>query len=225
VTPEEVYLLADQYLSSLERQHPPPAITTVEPEQPGERRLLIETDAQTPLLHVAFHAGATGDPETLHADLLLAILAEGDSSRLHRALVEEEQLALSVGAFQTDGFDPGLAYFYLTLPPGGDLAQTEARLLEELGRVAAGGVTEAELEKARNLRLASFWRELQTISGKAHALGNFEVFTDDYENLFALPERLAESDAAALQAVARKIFVTTNMTVGVLRAPAEGASR
>ena len=219
VTPEEIYLLADQYFSPIPRQHPPPEITTVEPEQQGERRFVIEDEAQTPLLHVAFHGGATGDPQTLHMDLLLAVLAEGDSSRLHRALVEEEQLALSVGGFQTDGFDPGLVYFYLTLPPGGDLAATEARLLEELQRVADDGVTAAELEKARNLRLASFWRGLQTISGKASALGNFEVFTGDYENLFAVPEQLAEADAAALQAVAKQVFRRGNMTLGVLRSP------
>ena len=219
VTPEEIYLLADQYFSPIPRQHPPPEITTVEPEQQGERRFVIEDEAQTPLLHVAFHGGATGDPQTLHMDLLLAVLAEGDSSRLHRALVEEEQLALSVGGFQTDGFDPGLVYFYLTLPPGGDLAATEARLLEELQRVADDGVTAVELEKARNLRLASFWRGLQTISGKASALGNFEVFTGDYENLFAVPEQLAETDAAALQAVAKQVFRRGNMTLGVLRSP------
>ncbi len=219
VTPEEIYLLADQYFSPIPRQYPPPEITTVEPEQQGERRFLIETDAQTPLLHVAFHAGATGDPETLHMDLLLAVLAEGDSSRLHRALVEDEQLALSVGGFQTDGFDPGLVYFYLTLPPGGDLETVEARLLEELQRVADEGITAAELEKARNLRLASFWRGLQTISGKASALGNYEVFSGDYENLFAVPEQLAETDAAALQAVAKQVFRRANMTLGILRAP------
>ncbi|MDJ0748054.1 MAG: pitrilysin family protein [Woeseiaceae bacterium] len=225
VTPEEIYLLADQYFSPIPRQYPPPEITTVEPEQQGERRFVVETDAQAPLLHVAFHAGATGDPETLHMDLLLTVLAEGDSSRLHRALVEDEQLVLSVGGFQTDGFDPGLVYFYLTLPPGGDLAAAETRLLEELRRVADEGVTAAELEKARNLRLASFWRSLQTINGKASALGNFEVFTGDYENLFAVPEQLAQTDTAALQEAARQVFRRGNMTLGVLRSPASEASQ
>jgi zinc protease len=223
VTPEEIYLLADQYLSPIPRQHPPPEITTVEPEQQGERRFVIETDAQSPLLHVAFHAAATGDPETLHMDLLLAILAEGDSSRLHRALVEEAPVALSVGGMQTDGFDPGLVYFYLTLPPGGDLNDAEARLLLELERVAENGVTAAELQKARNLRIASFWRGLQTINGKASSLGSFEVFTGDYENLFTIPERLTAIESGDLQAVAAKVFRTENMTVGILQPPTEGA--
>jgi zinc protease len=221
VTPEQIYLLANDHLSPLPRQHPPPEITTVEPEQEGTRRVVIETATQTPLLHVAFHAGATADPETLHMDLLLAILAEGNASRLHRLFVEEQQVALQVGGFQTDGFDPGLAYFSMSLPPDGDLAAAEAALLAELERVAREGVTEDELEKARNLRLASFWRGLQTIGGKAAALGNFEVFTGDYENLFAIPEKLTAVTGADLQAVAAAVFYEENMTVGVLRAPDE----
>jgi zinc protease len=225
VTPEEVYLLADQYFSSIPRQHPPEAVSVVEPEQGGERRFVIEAETPTPLLHVAFHAGATNDPETLHLDLLLAILAEGDSSRLHRVLVEEEQLALSVGGWQSDGFDPGLAYFYLTLPPDADVAAVEARLLEELQKVVSKGVTTAELEKARNLRLAAFWKNLQTIRGKASALGNFEVFTGDYENLFAVPETLSATTAAELQAVATSVFARNNMTVGTLRSPDTGDNK
>jgi len=222
VTPEEIYLLAEQYLSPIPRQHPPPEISTIEPPQQGERRVLIETAAQAPLLHMAFHAGATADEDTLHLDLLLAVLAEGDSSRLHRLLVEEDGLALQVSGWQSDGFDPGLAYFAMTLPPGANIDAAEARLFAELERVAAEGVTSAELAKARNLRIAAFWRGLQTIDGKASAIGNFEVFTGDYENLFAIPEKLSNISSDQLQAVAAKVFRRTNMTVGVLRAPVIG---
>jgi zinc protease len=155
-------------------------------------------------------------------DLLLAILAEGDSSRLHRALVEDEALLLSVGGAQTDGFDPGLVYFYLTVTPGGDLAQTEERFLEELRRVVEDGITEDELQKARNLRLAAFWRGLQTIDGKASSLGNFHVFTGDYENLFSIPEQISNITPADLQAVAARVFRDGNLTVGILRSPDEG---
>ena len=220
VTPEELYLLADQYFSPIPRQHAPPAITIVEPEQRGERRFVIEKDAQAPLLHVAFHGGAADDDDALQRTLLLSILGEGDSSRLHRVLVEEEELAVSVGVYDSGGFDPGLVYFYLTLPPGGDVAAAEARLLEELERAAIQGVDEAELEKARNLQLAAFWRELETIRGKASALGNYEVFNEDYEALFAVPEKLAETTPGTLQSVAAAMFRRENMTVGILHAPA-----
>lgn len=76
-----------------------------------------------------------------------------------------------------EGFDPGLVYFYLTLPPGSDTDVIEGRLLEELGRVTSEGITEAELQKARNIMIADHWRDLSTISGKAAALGRAEVST------------------------------------------------
>lgn len=219
VSPEAIFMLADRYLASIPAQRPPPPVRTVEPEQQGARRFVIETDAQAPLLHMAFHAGRASDPETQHMRLLLNILAGGTSSRLHRLLVEEEQIALNVGGMQMEGFDPGLVYFYLTLPPGADIDVVEARVLEELARVARDGVTRAELKKAQNIVLADFWRELATINGKASALGNFEVFTGSFENLFSLPEDINVITPEQVRAAAARVFRNTNMTVGILRAP------
>ncbi len=221
VTPKQIFRLAEEYFAPIPAQEPPPGVDTVEPPQAGERRIVVEAPAQTPLLHVAFHAGRAKDPQTLPLSLLLNILADGDSSRLHRLLVEEERTALSVGAWLAEGFDPGLAYFYLTLPPGGDPGLVERQLLDALAGVVAEGVSEAELEKARNIVLADFWRALSTINGKASAIGDFEVFHDNYEELFSLPSRLEAITAGDLQAAAAAVFDTGNMTVGVLRSPDE----
>jgi len=108
VTPEEIFELGEQYFGGISAQAPPQAIRTVEPEQLGERRLLIEVESPTPLLHVTFHAGSATDPTTQAMNVLLNLLVGGESSRLHRLFVEEEQIALAVGGFQMEGFDPGL---------------------------------------------------------------------------------------------------------------------
>ena len=218
VTTEEIFSRAEKHFGSIPAQEPPPEVRTVEPEQQGTRRLEILTPAQTPLVHMAFHAGRATDPETAPLNLLLNILVGGESSRLHRTLVEEEELVLAVGGFQDEGFDPGLAYFYLTLPPGGDPELVEQRMLEELQRVIDEGVTEAELTKARNLTLAAFWRGLATINGKADALGHYEVFLGDYESLFTQPAQMESITVEDLQQAAG-IFRTTNMTIGVLQSP------
>jgi len=221
VTPKQIFRLADKYFAPVPAQEPPPSVDTVEPPQMGERRIVVETPAQTPLLHIAFHAGRASDPQSLPLNLLLSILADGDSSRLHRLLVEDARTALSVGARLDKGFDPGLAYFYLTLPPGGDPDLVERQLLDALAAVVAEGVSEAELEKARNIVLADFWRALSTISGKARAVGDFEVFHGNYEELFGLPSRLEAVTVGDLQAAAAAVFDNDNMTVGVLRSPDE----
>jgi zinc protease len=223
ISPEEIFLLAEQYFAPIPRQNPPPPVRTIEPEQQGERRIVVETEAPTPLLHLAFHSGAAGDPETRNMKLLLQVLVGDSSSRLHRLLVEDEQLALSVGGWQDEGFDPGLVYLYLALPPDSDVAAVEARVLEELARVASEGVTSAELGKAKNILLAGFWRELATINGKASALGNYEVFTGSFENLFTEPDEITAVTREQLQAVAATVFRRGNMTIGVLRDPVSAA--
>ena len=221
VVAEEIFGLAEDYFGGIKAQEPPQVVRTVEPEQLGERRFVIELDAPTPLLHITFAAGSATDPDTLPLSVLLNILVGGNSSRLHQLFVEDEQLALSVDGFQMEGFDPGLAYFYLTLPPGADIDAVERRLLDELDRIARDGVTTAELDKARNIMIADFWRGMSTINGKASAIGNAEVFLGDYQRAFSLPDELKAIDAQQIQAVAAKTFDRKKMTVGVLRSPEE----
>lgn len=221
VTPDEIYTLADDYLAGIPEQEPPAPVRTLEPPQQGIRRLTIETPAQTLQLHLAFHAGSATDPDTLPLELLLNILVGGESSRLHRLLVEDQQLAISVGGWQSEGFDPGLAYFYLTLPPGGDTALVEGTIMGVLGDVASNGVTDAELSKARNIVLADFWREIATIDGKASELGSFEVFNGSYETLFDLPRSLDAVDNDAIIRAASRVFRPGNATIGLLKPPPE----
>ncbi|HSM30373.1 MAG TPA: insulinase family protein, partial [Woeseiaceae bacterium] len=120
-----------------------------------------------------------------------------------------------------EGFDPGLVYFYATLPPGGDLRALESRIIEELERVAGEGVSDAELDKARNIALAGFWRSMATISGKAGGLGEAAVFLGSYEQLFDLPDKIEAVSAEHLRAAAASVFRRGNATIGALYAPAE----
>ena len=222
VTPREVFALADKYFAGTPAQAPPGRVRTVEPEQAGVRRVEVEAAAQTPLLQMAFHVGSVTSPDTLPMTMLLNILTNGDSSRLHQALVENEGLALAVDSYHEESIDPGLVWLFLTLPPGGDPAAAEQRVLELLRAVADDGVSEAELDKARNIVLAGYWRDMATIDGKAAALGNFAMFHGDYEKLFDLPDALAAVSVGDLRDVAARVFREDNMTVGVLRDPGAG---
>lgn len=216
VDPDEVFRLAREYFGPIPAQEPPPPIRTREPEQQGERRVVIEADAQTPLLQFAYHALAAADPDMPAFELLMRILTDGDSSRLHRALVEQQRVAVSVDGYWQEGFDPGLAWFFLTLPAGSDPAAAEAAFTAELERVARDGVTAAELAKAKSLVSAGFWRSLATIDGKARSLGTYQVFHGDYRKLFDAAERYEAVTADDVQRLAATLLVPRNRTVGVL---------
>jgi zinc protease len=225
VEPAAVFKLADQYLAGIPAQPAAPPVTTREPPQLGERRIRIEREAQTPLLAMAWHTAAAADREARVVEVLLSILGGGDSSRLYQRLVEQEQAAVDVGTQFDAGFDPGLAWLYAIVPPGGDVSRTEKLVDEEIARLARDGPTPAELSKARNQALASFWRGLETISGKAQALGEYEVFHGDHRKLFGAPTEYESITAEEVKRAAATVLRHENRTVGVLESPAESTAQ
>jgi zinc protease len=224
VDPTEVLGKIEARFGRIPKQPAPDPVTTVEPEQQGERRLVLEKPgAQAPMLMLAYHVGREADAEMRTTELMVNALTGGESSRLHQRLVERDQLAVSIGGFIGAGFDPGLVYLYAVLPPGGNVAKVEAAIDEELAVLMRDGVRDAELAKARNQQQAGFWRSLATISGKAQALGDYEVFHGDYRKLFDAPASFDAITSRDIASLAQRVFRTSNRTVGVLR-PTAAAS-
>ncbi|MDH3588966.1 MAG: insulinase family protein [Gammaproteobacteria bacterium] len=216
IDPAEGFALVEKYLGPIPAQAPPAELRTVEPEQKGERRIELTLPAQTPLLQMAWHSGSASDPQMPALNLLISILARGDSSRLHQLLVEQEQAAIGVGAYVHEGFDPNLTWLFATLPNGGELARAEALIDRTIADIVENGVTEAEIQKAKNLWTASFWRSLATIDGKADVLGTYEVFHGDYRKLFDAPKLVDAVTVENIRNVAAAVLVKSNRTTGVV---------
>ncbi len=216
VEADEIFALAEKYIGKIPAQPAPRAITTKEPEQTGERRVEMKRPAQTPLLVFAHHGLRGNDPDMPALQLLISILSDGNSSRMQRELVDTQQLAVDIGSQVGVGFDPSLVYLYALLPSGGDLAKTENALDAMLTKISNEGVSQAELDKARQQKLAAFWRSMSTISGKAQAMGGYEVFSGDYRKLFDAPAQFEHVTVADIQRVASNLFRRENRTVGFI---------
>ncbi|MGH8237691.1 MAG: M16 family metallopeptidase, partial [Steroidobacteraceae bacterium] len=218
VEPKSALALARQYFEPIPAHAPPEPIRTQEPPQQGERRVIIEAEAQTPLLQFAYHALSGSDPRQPALELMTRILTDGDASRLHRVLVEEQKLAISADSYLDRGFDPGLAWFLLTLPAGADTKKAETAFDLEIERLRGGGVTAQELARARSQALADFWRGLATIDGKAQALGQYAVLQGGYQRLFEAPRAYESVTAQDISKLAADLLRPGNRTVGVLNA-------
>jgi zinc protease len=223
VNAAEVIRLAEKYFEPIPARELPSKVTTVEPPQLGERRTVVRKPAQSPILLVAYHVPETGHPDYYALDLLDSILSYGQSSRLHQRLVDKDQLALGVESGQDTGFDPGLFTFSMRPRAGVDPLDCEKALYDELAKIAAESVTDAELTKAKNQMLADFYRSTQTINGRASTIGTYEVFFGDYKKLFGVTEEMNKVTVADIQRVAKEYFGENNRTVATLIP--EGASR
>ena len=222
---EEAFALARRYLAGLARQPDPPAVVVREPEQLGERRVMVRRPAQMALLQYAYKAPTASDALGPALNLLLTALVDGNASRLHRVLVEQRGVAQDVGADWHQGFDPSLCWFWFTLAEGVDPHAARDIIDAELSGIATAGLSDADLERARNLNAAGFWKQLSTIDGKAHLLGEYEALRGGWHNLFQAPERHAAVTRQEICTAARLLLNPGRRTVGMLLPETPNADR
>jgi predicted Zn-dependent peptidase len=195
--------------------------------QNGERRTELHRPAQLAAVLSSWHV-----PEAQHEDfyalvVLEGLLMNGDSSRLHRRLVEKDELALRVFGGFDQSMDPTLFQIFMQVRQDVDPARCEATLYEELETLKQIPPGERELRKAKNQLAADFYRGLETIGGKAIALGFSDVYFDDPKKFLTSVDRYEEVTAEDIQRVVRTYFTKRNRTVSVLvpeAEPQEGAS-
>jgi zinc protease len=216
VTLDEIVKLAQKHIEPIPSRGLPPKVTTREPEQFGERRVTVRKFAQLPIVMIGYHVPESADPDYYPLQVLKTVLFDGQSSRMYQRLIEKDQLAISVQSDYSVAFDPTL--FTLTIRPkvGVSPENAEKAVYEELDRVRRALVSDRELEKAKNILLADFYRSMKTINGKARALGNYEVFFGDYRKLFTAADSYNKVTKEDLHRVARKYFTEKNRTVATL---------
>jgi predicted Zn-dependent peptidase len=182
---------------------PPPArVPEGEPVQRGERRARVRYPAQAPALLVGWRGPAARSPDAPVLDILQVCLGVGESSRLRRRLVLEEELAVSLTISWGWRVDPGVFFVFAELAPGASIDEAEAVLREEVEQVAQRGVSAREVARARALLRSSVLHELATHHGVAHALGQAEALLGDWREAGRALEHYARVTPAEVRKVA-----------------------
>lgn len=218
VDPVQARRLAETYFGRLPTKPAPSPIASTEPQQLGERRVVIEEQSQ-PILMMGFHKGSITDPDNAVFTVMNDILSRGRTSRLYRRMVQEEKSAIQVGSLI--GF-PGEKYPHLmilySVPSQGLTAEeNEAVILEELDKLKAEPVSAEELARARTRARADLVRQLGSNTGLAQQMANYHVLTGDWKNLFTELEAIEAVTAEDIQRVAQTTFTSNNRTVALIR--------
>jgi zinc protease len=216
VSPEEIFKLCETYIEPIPTHDPPAPVTTVEPEQMGERRLVVHKPAQLPLLMLGYHIPQTNNADFYALNVLRTILFQGESSRMYQRLVDKDQIALDVQSQDEPAFDPTMLEVVAQPKQGIDPQQCEKAIYEELDRAANTPVSDKELEKAKNIRLVEFYRQMRTINGRANTIGTYEVFFGDYNKLFDAAKNYSAVSKEDILRVAKAYFGANNRTVATL---------
>ncbi|MBK8914904.1 MAG: insulinase family protein [Phycisphaerales bacterium] len=208
VSHEQAQQAARRYFGWIPR-YPDPARAAISAPQRAEAgRVTIKADsAPAPVAGVVFRTVPVGHDDAVVLEMLAAVLGGGESSRLHRAMVAEGEVAVAAVAaalsLQSDGlFAAGAA---LAPMSGGAKIRKSADLLNEhLQRMRDEPVSEAELEKVRNQMLRGIVTELLSVESKASRLGSAAVLEGDPARANRRLERVRAVTAADIQRVARQ---------------------
>jgi len=206
----------EQAFGGIPSQAPPVEPVDSEPSQRGERRVQVHYPAQNVTLMMGYKAPNVKSPDVAALDIVSSILADGESSRLHRALVYDQQIALSAGAFFQTSLQPTLFEFYAEMKPGKTAAEGLAALDAVIARFVAEGPTPRELQKAKNQTEASFVRVLKTNNGLARTIGFHEHVFGDYREMFHMIDRYRAVTAEDCRRVAKATFDARQRTVAEL---------
>jgi len=216
VTPDEIFQLCEKFIEPIVSHAPPPPVTTREPEQLGERRLVVHKHSELPLLFIGYHVPATGSADFYALNILRAMLFQGESSRMYQRLVDKDQTALGITSSMSPALNPTLAVILAQPKQGVDPQVCEKAIYEELERIKNETISDEELAKARNFRLTEFYHEVRSISERANTIGSYEVFFGGYRKLFEAPKNYAAVTQQDVQRVAKAYFGANNRTVATL---------
>ena len=203
----------EAYFGPIPHGPPLPREVAPEPPQTAERRE-VAYDAKAPLAAVilTFHVPAAKDPDLYPLQVASRILSEGESSRLHRQLVYERQIAVAAGGQAFSLEDPGVFFFFAYLQQGQKPEAGEAALQQEIDRLRAEPVSAAELEKAKNQIVAQRVFDRDKAEEKASAIGKAAVILGDASRVNHELDQYQKVTAEDVQRVARKYFTTQNRT-------------
>nr|WP_228866133.1 pitrilysin family protein [Roseibium aggregatum] len=188
-------LAQETYGKVARRAEPGERLRPAEPPLAGERRIAVSDPRvrQESLSQIwIVPSQTTGEGRTPEAlDILSYILGEGPSSRLHKALVLDQEAALSAGAYyQGSALDNGRFGLYAVPRPGYTLEDMERLIAAELQKLLETGVTEEEVERARNSMVASAIYAQDSQSGLARLFGGALTTGQTIENVQTWPSQV-----------------------------------
>jgi zinc protease len=212
--PDDAMARIKKNFSDIAVQPVPPAMDLWEPAHDAERReVMYDALARLPKVLVSYHIPAGNTPDNYAGQVLGMILSTGESSRLYQHLVKDKQLATEIDVSPDARIGPSMFYIDATPRPGVDPRELEKAIYAEIEAVKTGGVTDAELEKARTQYLRRQIQQRTTVLTTALRMSNYAVYFNDPDLINTIYDKFAAVTADQVKAFAQKYLIENERNV------------
>jgi zinc protease len=190
-------------------------------EELQSKSVTIYRDVAQATCMLAFVTPGAADKKEFLYDLLAYLLANGKGSRLHKILVDEKELALSVHAMSYDLFDREIFFIEFKPKKESDIAEIKEIILKEINDLSQNGIPEQELRRALKLAQVDYQHLLEDVQKQAYAIGKSFTATNDEEYPFTYCNYDENTISKDVQDLLQQYFRATLCHEGkVVKAPA-----
>ena len=217
VKDSDVMPIVEKYFGRIPAAPAPEPLRTVEPPQRAEREVVLHETSQ-PIYIEGYHRPSATDKDDAVYSVIQDILSSGRTSRLYRSIVRDKKIAANAAGF--NGFPgnkyPSLFVLFAIPTPGHTAADMAAPIHAEIDRLKTEDVPADELQSVKTRVKASLVRQLDSNSGLALQLAEYQTIYGDWRQLFHDVDEIDKVTAADVRRVAAATFTSNNRTVGMI---------
>ena len=206
--------LVNQYLGRVPRaEREVPRDIPQEPAQTREKRVTLQEPWPLPAVVVAYHITFDGNPDSYPLHIASKVLSDGQTSRIYKKLVYEQQMA--VAAFGSANLieDPNLFYAVAIVQPGHSPEEVTTALIAELDRLKTEPITAHELQRTKNQFARDYILGRLSNQQKASQLSHAVVIHNDIKTADGEFDIFQNITVADVQRVARTYFRPENRLI------------
>ncbi len=185
----------------------------VEPPLNGEVRDTVYDNIQVPLLIHAYRTPAMGTDDYYALELLNTLLADGQSSRLHKSLVDEQQIAMQIGSFPLPYHEPSVSIAMAFPNMGKDIAELEEAMIAEIEDIKENLIVKREFKKLKNQVENDIVSRNTRIAGKANSLARYYTYFGDTDRINSELEKYMAVTREDIKRVANQYYTEDNRVV------------
>nr|WP_310440463.1 pitrilysin family protein [Sulfuricurvum sp.] len=213
---DTVFKEAEKHFGSVSNTLDIPTKNSVEPEQDGARRVIVNKESEVEMLAISFPIPNFQHPDQPKLSALSEMLSAGKSSRLNRLLVDEKQLVNQIYAYNMENIDPGVFLFLAVCNNGVKAESVEKEIWDVIHSLQNAPVEKAELDKVKINTKSDFIYSLESSTSVADLFGSY-LARGDIAPLLHYESAIDALQPSEIQKVAKEYLKPEKSTTIILR--------
>jgi len=216
IKPQSVFDEAEKSFGSIKNTLEIPTVKTIEPEQDGARRVIVNKESEVEMLAISFPIPNFQHPNQPKLSALSELLSSGKSSRLSRLLVDEKRLVNQIYAYNMENIDPGIFLFLAVCNNGVKAEEVEKEIWNVIHNLQNRPVDKAELDKVKINTKADFIYSLESSTSVAELFGSY-LARGDIAPLMNYEKAIEALKPDEIQKIAAQYLISEKSTTLILR--------